>query len=201
MPLPAADRPAPVTDATTDLLRRALLGLAALGGIGTAIELVLLRHWDNPLELTPFAFLVALGIGLVVLVRRPGRRSVLAARIAGAAVAVSGAIGVFIHVRANYEAAPLDFRFTATWPTTPEPIRWLLAATDTVGPSPTLAPAALTFAALCLLAATLRHPALEPAAREVSEKFAAALRTTEESERHHRFEPDVDPSLIAGDPR
>jgi hypothetical protein len=203
--LPAAGRPVAEatdqSDATADLLRRALLALAVLGGIGTALELVLLRHWDNPLELTPFAFLVALGVGFAVLVRRPGRRSVLAARIAGAAVAVSGAIGVFVHVRANYEAAPLDFRFTATWPTTPEPIRWLLAATDTVGPSPTLAPAALTFAALCLLAATLHHPALRPADREVSESPARALRTSEESQRHHRLGPDVDPSLNAGDPR
>jgi hypothetical protein len=51
--------------------------------------------------------------------------------------------------------------YTATWPTTPEPIRWLLAATDTVGPTPTLAPASLAFVALALLFATLRHPALD----------------------------------------
>jgi hypothetical protein len=99
-------------------------------------------------------------VAIAILATGTGRRGIRAVRLIATAVAVSGAIGVFIHVRANYESAPLDFRYTDTWATTAEPIRWLLAATDTVGPSPTLAPAALTFAALALLAATLRHPSL-----------------------------------------
>jgi hypothetical protein len=151
------------------VLRRWLIALSALAAAGTALELLLLRHWDNGLELIPFVSLVALGLAIAVLATGHGRRGVRAVQIVRAiavTVAISGAIGVFIHVRSNYEAAPLDFRYTDSWPTTAEPIRWLLAATDTVGPSPTLAPAALTFAALALLAATLRHPALvrlEPA--------------------------------------
>jgi hypothetical protein len=142
------------------LLRRWLIALSALAASGTALELVLLRHWDNGLELVPFISIAVIGLAIGVLAREPGRRAVRAVRLIAITVAVSGAIGVFIHIRSNYEAAPLDFRFTDSWPTTAEPIRWLLAATDTVGPSPTLAPAALTFAALALLAATLRHPAL-----------------------------------------
>ena len=179
--LPSADAATAV--ATAGLLRRSLVALAAIGGVGTGLELVLLRHWDNELEVIPFAALAVLGVAMLVLIRRPGRRSVLAARWLAAGVAVAGAIGVFIHVRSNYEVAPLDFRYTASWPTTAEPIRWLLAATDTVGPSPTLAPAALTFAAFCLLAATLHHPALdrsvalsEPArGSHNSEEFAPML--------------------------
>jgi hypothetical protein len=38
-------------------------------------------------------------------------------------------------------------------------LKQLLAATDSVGPSPTLAPAAIAFMALALLFATARHPA------------------------------------------
>jgi len=147
-------------DAESTILRRSLIWLAALSAAGTGLELLLLRHWDNGLELIPFASIGVLAVAIAVLVARPGRRAVQATRAIAAVVAASGAIGVFIHIRSNYEAAPLDFRYTDSWATTAEPIRWLLAATDTVGPSPTLAPAALTFAALALLAATLRHPAL-----------------------------------------
>ena len=148
---------------TADVLRRSLIGLAALGGVGTTIELLLLRHWTNLLELIPFISLAILAVAVALLVRRPGRRSVMAARTLAGVVAASGIVGVLVHIRQNYESAPLDFRYTATWPTTPEPIRWLLAATDTVGPSPTLAPAALAFVALALVFATLRHPALDEA--------------------------------------
>jgi hypothetical protein len=154
-----ADPPAE-GQSTADVLRRSLIGLAAIAAAGTGLELVLLRHWDNGLEVIPFIALVVLGLAVGVLAARPGRRAVRIVRILAASVAIVGAVGVFIHIRSNYEAAPLDFRYTDSWPTTAEPIRWLLAATDTVGPSPTLAPAAIAFAAIVLLAATLRHPAL-----------------------------------------
>ncbi len=161
----ATTQPEPVTsavptDAEGPLLRRWLISISGLAAVGTGLELILLRHWDNGLEVIPFVSLAVLVVAIAILAgaRRP--RAVRVARFVASAVAASGAIGVVIHVRSNYEAAPLDFRYTDSWPTTAEPIRWLLAATDTVGPSPTLAPAALTFAALALLAATLRHPAL-----------------------------------------
>jgi hypothetical protein len=151
----------PSSVSNAELLRRSLIGLAALGGIGTALELGLLRHWNSLLEWIPWISLAILAAALALLVIRPRRRRVLLARGLAAVVAASGVIGVLVHVRENYEAAPLDFHYTASWPTTPEPIRWLLAATDTVGPSPTLAPMALAFIALALLFATLRHPALD----------------------------------------
>jgi hypothetical protein len=147
-------------DPGADLLRRGLLWLAVLGTVSTAVELALLRHWDNPLELIPFGALGVLAVAIALVARRPTGRSIVLARALAASVLVVAAVGVLVHVRANYEAAPLDFRYTDSWPTTPEPIRWLLAASDTVGPSPTLAPAAIAFMALALLLATLRHPAL-----------------------------------------
>lgn len=153
-----AERDRPTS--SEDLLRRGLLWLAALGTAGTALELVLLRHWDNPLELIPFGALGVLAVAILLVVRRPSARSIGSARVLASAVLVTSVIGVLIHVRSNYESAPLDFRYTASWPTTPEPIRWLLAATDTVGPSPTLAPAAIAFMAFALLIATIRHPAV-----------------------------------------
>jgi hypothetical protein len=155
---------------TPELLRRSLIGLAVLGGFGTALELGLLRHWTSALAVVPWISLALLALAATLLVVRPRRRRVQIARGLAAVVAASGLIGVLVHIRENYEAAPLDFHYTATWPTTPEPIRWLLAATDTVGPTPTLAPASLAFVAMALLFATLRHPVLEATAGGSAER-------------------------------
>lgn len=76
------------------------------------------------------------------------------------AVMVTAAFGIFEHALANYHAAPLDFRYTARWPTMSATSKWWAAATEAVGPSPTLAPGVLAQSALCLLFATVGHPAL-----------------------------------------
>jgi hypothetical protein len=102
-----------------------------------------------------------LAAAVVLAARQPTRRTIGVARVLAAVVLVTSVVGVLVHIWADYEAAPLDARYTATWPTTAEPVRWLLAATDTVGPSPSLAPLALAFAALVLLLALVRHPVLE----------------------------------------
>jgi hypothetical protein len=75
-------------------------------------------------------------------------------------VFVVSAFGVFEHVDANYDAAPLDFRYGDKWPTMSAADRWWTAATGGVGPSPPLVPAVLAQAALCLGLATIAHPAL-----------------------------------------
>ncbi len=111
----------------------------------------------------PWAALAVLAIAVVLVIRRPNRRAILVARVLAVVVLVTSAFGVFIHIWANYETAPLDFRYTDTWPTTSEPVRWLLAATDTVGASPSLAPTAMAFVALVLLLATVGQPATGPA--------------------------------------
>ena len=64
------------------------------------------------------------------------------------------------HIHANFEAGPLDQRYTYTWETFSESDRWRAAITKAVGPSPPLAPGALALGGLCLLFATVRHPAL-----------------------------------------
>ena len=82
-----------------DLLRRGLLWLSILGTIGTALELVLLRHWDNPLELIPFVALGVLAVAIVLVARRPTARSIRAGRALAAAVLVTSVVGVLVHVR------------------------------------------------------------------------------------------------------
>jgi hypothetical protein len=142
-------------------LRQGLLAIAAVGTVTTAIELAFLRHWTNILELIPWLSLALLACAIVPLLAGPTRARLRRARwIAIVNGAIAG-LGVLVHVWQNYEAAPLDYRYTASWPTTPEPVRWLLAFTDTVGPTPSLAPAALAFVSVCLLLATVVHPLLD----------------------------------------
>ncbi len=65
-------------------------------------------------------------------------------------------MGVYFHVLSNYDAGILDFRYTAAWPTMSDLDRWWLAATGGVGPTPPLAAASLSFAALLVLLASVR---------------------------------------------
>lgn len=141
-------------------LRFALLGLAALGLAGTAIELVLERHWDGAIQLIPWPFLATGLAALALLLAAPSRSTVLVARVLATALFVGAAVGIWRHVAANYDAGFLDFRYAERWPTMSGLDRWWHAATKTVGPAPVLAPGVLAQVGLCLLFATIRHPAL-----------------------------------------
>lgn len=152
--------PAEPADATSNagVMRRGMLALATAGTIGVALELLLLRHWTEPRELIAWLATGALAVAVVLAFRRRTRAALRVARGLSVAALVTSGIGVLVHVWANYESAPLDARYTASWPTTAEPVRWLLAATDTVGPSPSLAPLALAFVALVLLISLVGQP-------------------------------------------
>jgi hypothetical protein len=141
-------------------LRQGLIGLALLGTAGTALELLSLRHFNGVLQLIPWIALAVLGVAIALVARARTERSIRIGRVLAVIVLVSSVVGVVIHVNANFEAGPLDFRYTAAWPAMSDLQRWLLAATDSVGPSPTLAPMASAFMSLALLLATLGHPAL-----------------------------------------
>lgn len=154
---------APAAGVRTDdtrALRLALLGLAALGLLGTAVELVLERHWDGTEQLIPWPFLAIGTVSLALLIVAPTRRTVRVARLLAAALFVGAAVGVWRHVAANYDAGFLDFRYAERWPSMSGLDRWWRAATKTVGPAPVLAPGVLAQVGLALLFATLRHPAL-----------------------------------------
>jgi hypothetical protein len=138
--------------------RRVLLGLAAAGIVGTGVELAMLRHWNSRDQLIPWFALAVLALALVLIVLAGARGAVMIARVAAAAVALAALYGVVTHVRANYHAAPLDFRYTDSWAGMSTASRWWTAATGGVGPSPTLAPLILAQSAACLWLATLRHP-------------------------------------------
>ena len=159
-PAPPGGPAGPDSRGPAALLRGGLLGLAGLAAAGAAVELAMLRHWHGPMQLLPWAALVAVAAGEALLAVRPSRGVVRGVRVLAVAVGLCTAAGVYAHIAANYEAGPLDQRYTATWATLPAAARWWAAASLEVGPAPPVAPGVLAQAALALLLATARHPAL-----------------------------------------
>ncbi len=152
-------------DVTAAPLRRGLLGLAALTTGGITLELITEHHWTQPVQLIAWAALALTAVAVALLLGTPSAGRVQGARVVAILVIVSAAIGVWRHIVANYDAAPLDYRYAQTWGTMSGLSRWWLAAHKGVGPSPPLAPGALAQAGLCVLLATVRHPALRPGQR------------------------------------
>jgi hypothetical protein len=140
------------------MLRRGLMALCGAGVVGTAVELAMLRHWTSWLQFVPWLALLPLGSALGFLAARPSRASVTLARGVALLVMVVAGFGIVEHVKANYDAGPLDRRYSARWETMSEPSRWWTAASGGVGPSPALAPGILGQAAVCLALATMHHP-------------------------------------------
>lgn len=153
----------PAAETTIALLRRGLLGLALLTMLGIALELIIERHWTQPIMLVAWVALALLGLAVGLIWRAPSGGRVRAAQLLALVVLISAALGIREHIEANHEAGPLDYRYAQTWDGLSSPTRWWLAARKVVGPSPPLAPGALAQAALCLLLATARHPALRGA--------------------------------------
>jgi hypothetical protein len=144
---------------TVTLLRRGILVLAALGTVGAAMELLLLKHWTTVGMVFGW---VDIGACLVAVVLAAGSsgRAIVAARWLAVLGLVLAAVGIGLHVHANWEAGPADGTLGAVWATLPLLERLWDAATGVVGKAPPLAPGALAEASLLVLLATVRHPAL-----------------------------------------
>ena len=134
-------------------LRSGFLVLAGLAVAGTAVELAMLRHWDGLLQLIPWFTLGVVTVAIVLAAR--GRTGL--ARLLALAVFAAAAFGIWEHTLANYHAGPLDFRYATRWATMSAKSRWWAAFTETVGPSPTLAPLVLAWSSLCVWFATLKN--------------------------------------------
>jgi hypothetical protein len=130
--------------------RRLLLLALVTGLVGSAAELVLLEHWEDWKQWSPF---VVIALTLLALAIGRGRPRLL--RSAGAVQALTGIVGIVLHTRGNflYEAENHPERVGS--------VLWQAVAT---GSSPLLAPGALCFAGLVLIALTLL-PADERAPR------------------------------------
>lgn len=149
------ESPAPGSAATRDdplgVVRALLLIIFLLGVGGLAVELVLLEHYDDYWQLTPFALF---GASLLVLAWYWGTRrgaAIKAFRAMMVLFLASGAWGIFLHYEGNVEFEREMSPEVTGWPLFWEAIR---------GATPSLAPGAMVQLALIGLAFTIRHPAL-----------------------------------------
>ncbi len=106
-----------------------------------------------------WAALALLVVAIVLLARHPTARSVRVAQVIAVVVVVAAAIGMLEHIVGNDEAGPLDAQYGDGWDAMSSAAAWWAATVQAVGPSPALAPGVLIQGALCVLFATIGHPA------------------------------------------
>jgi uncharacterized membrane protein len=102
-----AQQPQPGADSVQadriELLRRWILGVLVLGLLGTVTELVLLEHYEQPLQFVPLVLIVA---GVAVLVwefRRHDTASRRAVQIVMALFVLAGFVGFVAHFHGSAE--------------------------------------------------------------------------------------------------
>lgn len=137
---------------TVARIRRLLLAVFVLGLFGTGAELVLLEHYETWEQWLPLALLV-LGLGAAGAVHRwPARGTVFAMRGVAAALLISGALGVYFHLEANFEfERELDATLSGG------ELVWEMLT----GAMPALAPGSMALLGLIGLVITAGHPALQ----------------------------------------
>jgi hypothetical protein len=131
-------------------LRRFLLALSLVLLAGAAVELWLVEHTEDTLQLIPFALC---GLGAAVLIAamvRPARAMLWALRAVMLLVAAGSLLGVYLHVESNFELERELYPDRSAG-------RMLLGALG--GANPLLAPGVLIMAAVLAFAATYQHPA------------------------------------------
>ena len=138
---------------TLSMIRRWLLVILGLGLIGTAAELVLLGHYETPVQWVP---LVSITLALIVLIWHLLKDDALSIRALQATMVLflaAGIAGVGFHFRGGAE-----FQLEID----PSQSRWEIVkkVMRTKAP-PVLAPALMVQLGLVGLVYAYRHPALE----------------------------------------
>ena len=133
-------------------MRRLLTLVLIVGMLGTGAELVLLEHYETWQQWLPLAVLL-LGFAVAVAVQlRPRRGSVVALRGVSAAFLLSGALGIYFHLEANYE-----FERERDTALAGGELAWEMLT----GAMPALAPGSMALLGLIGLVITAGHPALQ----------------------------------------
>ena len=134
--------------AALQAFRRLILAVVIVGIAGIGAELVLLEHWESPLQWTPFIGMGAATLAITAAGMRPTRRRVLALRAMMLALIVMGAVGMWFHWRSNLL---LELEMN------PAAAGWPLVRRVLFGGTPLLAPGAVMHLGLIGLAATWRQ--------------------------------------------
>lgn len=128
-----------------DRLANVLYGLAAIKFAGIIFELLAAKHYDDPIQLIPFA-LCGAGLILVLLAwRRPRRETVQLSRGFMLVTAAASLLGVWKHVEGNMGFV-LELHPNATG--------WELISGALTGQAPLLASGALAVTGVIAITAT-----------------------------------------------
>jgi len=141
-------------------LRRFLLIFSVMLLGGAVVELWLVNHTEDPVQLIPF---VLCGLGSAAALSalfRPCRATMLGLRVCMGLVAVGSLLGIYLHVESNL-ALQREIDPKAS---TGEMIWGALG-----GANPLLAPGVLAVAAVLAFAVTYRHTALRKIHKEESD--------------------------------
>ncbi len=133
------------------VVRRILLAALGLGISGTAVELLLLEHYEEWRQMIPLGLL---GVGVAALIWHTVRQSAMSLRALQTLMllfAVSGALGLVLHYRGNAEFELEMY---------PSKAGWELFRESMMGATPALAPGTMIQLALIGLAYSYRHPCL-----------------------------------------
>jgi hypothetical protein len=137
-------------------LRRFLLVLSILLFCGTVVELSIVKHWGDAVQLIPFGLCGMGVIAAVFMLLRPRRFTVLTVRVCMILVVCGSVFGIYEHL-ANNISFQREIKPNA-------PLADVLMSAI-AGGNPLLAPGTLAVAAILALAATYYHPAVsEPPA-------------------------------------
>ena len=128
--------------------RRLILAVVVVGIAGIGAELVLLEHWESPLQWTPFIGMGAATLVIAAAGMRPTRRRILLLRATMLALIVIGAVGTWLHWRSN---ALLELEMN------PAAAGWPFVRRVLFGGTPLLAPGAVLHLGLIGLASTWRQ--------------------------------------------
>lgn len=143
--------PSHKTATTVAVLRRLLLALFLIGGLGTGTELLLLGHTEGPWQWLPIALI---SVSLAVLVWYGFDRRRAALRVFGLTMilfVLSGAVGVWLHYKGNAEFEREMY---------PSLQGIGLFRESMTGATPALAPGTMLELGLIGFAYTYRHPTL-----------------------------------------
>jgi hypothetical protein len=135
---------------TIDVIRRVLLAILLIGLVGTATELLLLKHDEDPAQFIP---LVLIGIALVALAWHAIDERRTSLRVVQATMALfvfAGILGMYLHYSANV-AFQVEVDPSVTG-------RALLIKALTAKTPPALAPGSMSQLGLIGLAYAYRYP-------------------------------------------
>jgi hypothetical protein len=136
----------------SDAARRILLGILLLGVIGVMAELLLLAHTEDATQWIPIALGGATLVLSAVVAVRPSRGSIRLFQVVMLLMIVSGAVGMYLHLRANME---FQLEMDATLKGFD-----LFKKSIVAKAPPALAPGSMAQLGLIGLAYTFKHPKL-----------------------------------------